>query len=444
MRNLIALAFVLVSFIVSGCFSSHGRPDFVAPMVDDTNPFIGGDAGPTEPDSGRAELDAGPTEPDLGPIEADAGSDAFVPMEDAGTDASPIIEPDAGRVWSLSIGAFDMRPSAILIADTGNWEQIASVRVGPDQTFISMEVMLDGDAADISAVAIAADGLTLSRNTFPSGIGTSTNIEFVEPFTTGHDEYRRMDVWVQIPRVQSSLETGGADIGACNSGDTFRVGVTGVDSYIGSARTRTSFEPIMGNEFVIRKSRPFITRQGLPTATIRNGAEQDLYRFQVTAETTGPIAMKRFLMLINIPGSGMVCNLRLRRGSVEMSSSDYVINNGDTTTCYFGGSSVTVNFTNEETMSGSGNVYTLVGTPQGFAADGSFTVSFGPSDPVVRTEYLYRAGGPIISDLIGDCLTWSDLSEVPHSAALGTSGGSRDWTNGYLIDDLTQVQILTR
>jgi len=101
MRNFIA--FVFVSFVVSGCFSSHGRPDFVVPM-EDSGPFVGGDAGPTEPDSGRAELDAGPTEPDLGSIEVDAGpvieedagSDAFVPMEDAGSDAGTIIEPDAG------------------------------------------------------------------------------------------------------------------------------------------------------------------------------------------------------------------------------------------------------------------------------------------------------------------------------------------------------------
>lgn len=76
MRNLFALVFVLTSFVVSGCFSSHGSPDLVGSAVDNSDPFVGGDAGPTEPD--------------LGPTEVDAGSDAFVPMEDAGSDAGSI------------------------------------------------------------------------------------------------------------------------------------------------------------------------------------------------------------------------------------------------------------------------------------------------------------------------------------------------------------------
>ncbi len=85
MRHFNMFTFVFVSVLVSGCYLFHERPDYVAPM-EDSGPFVGGDAGPTEPD-------AGPTEPDLGSIEPDSGP---IIMADAGTDAGPIVTVDAG------------------------------------------------------------------------------------------------------------------------------------------------------------------------------------------------------------------------------------------------------------------------------------------------------------------------------------------------------------
>jgi hypothetical protein len=114
-----------------------------------------------------------------------------------------------------------------------------------------------------------------------------------------------------------------------------------------------------------------------------------------------------------------------------------------------------------ETVTGSGNVYTLVGTPDGFVAGDSISTTFSRlSDDRVLTGYLFGTwtststdtaldmspyGAPYSTrDIRAAGLIWSDLSEVPHGAAFGRDGGSRDWTNGFLVEDLTQTQTLTR
>jgi hypothetical protein len=38
---------------------------------------------------------------------------------------------------------------------------------------------------------------------------------------------------------------------------------------------------------------------------------------------------------------------------------------------------------------------------------------------------------------------WSDESDSPHSNAVGTSGGSRDWTNDVYVEDVSQTQTLS-
>jgi hypothetical protein len=114
----------------------------------------------------------------------------------------------------------------------------------------------------------------------------------------------------------------------------------------------------------------------------------------------------------------------------------------------------------EETMSGSGNVYTLLANVGGTVITGDqVTVSLDrTNDTATVTGYLTTAAtgngtlfGPHIdtgvaagSNTTTANFVWSDLSEIPHSDAVGTGTGSRDWFNGYLIDDLTQSQTLSK
>ncbi|MCR4256261.1 MAG: hypothetical protein NUW08_01000 [Candidatus Uhrbacteria bacterium] len=433
------LALVSIA-VLTGCYKSHRLAELAPVPTADAGEIPVPDGGPM-------------VEPDAGPVvTADAGSDAYVlPIEDAG------IAPS-------SIEAFDMRPSAILVGGEGVWEQVASFWVGPDETFDAFDAFLSGDAADTEQVAVASDGRILGTNVFPSGIDQTVSVALADSWTIPAGERRRLDIWVRIPNLVANSTVGGVHDGAALSGDTFRAGVIGFIHEVGGMSVHEVFSPVMGNEFVIRKSRPTFTHRMLANFMFLNDADQHLYRFQVSADAAGPIEISRIGMNMSITSTaGRVCNLRLRRGSVEMSPSDYSISGPmfwDGERCWTAGAlPLIIRF--NETVTGPGNEYTVFGTPSGFVAGDTITVSFNRlADDRVATGYLRSIWASTSTDIALDLspygapdstrdtlmghLIWSDLSEVPHSAAFGRDGGSRDWTNGYLIEDLTQTQTITR
>jgi hypothetical protein len=438
MRNLFAIVFVLVSMFVSGCYLSHERPDFVVPM-EDSGPFVG---------------DAGPEEPDLGPTEPDSG---------------PIVMVDGGPgVLAIIVEPYVMRDSAILVANDGaSWEQLASLSFHSDEgipAVTAVDVIFDGDASNLLMIGIAADGLVYG-DVLPSGVGSTKHIILDAPIAADTDGFGHFQIWAKIARVVPLSTVSGADIGSCNSGDRFRAGAYSVEGLIGSTPIGTTFDAIYGNEFVIRKSKPTITRQVLPKTGIANGADQGLYKFQESADAAGSIANKRIGMFMEVHSvEGRVCDLRLYKGSGEMSPSDYTISGPmfwDGERCWRSGGTLPliIQFTGEETVTGSGNIYTIVGAPSGFVAGDSISISFNQSDDRIATGYLRSTWTSTSTDLMLDfspydapdstrtginaSLIWSDLSEVPHSAEVGRLDGSRDWTNGYLVEDLTQTSRLS-
>ena len=161
-----------------------------------------------------------------------------------------------------------------------------------------------------------------------------------------------------------------------------------------------------------------------------------------------------------------------------MSTSDFAVNysstTGDETDVESGSMATTqnsgyifVSFTNEESISGSGNVYTLHATVSGAVSGQNVSVSFTrDSTSSIVTGYLMSNVGygnnlatsteifHIDTAVAPDATTygnvnatgtfmWSDNSEVPHSSAVGGSAGSRDWTNDVYIEDVSQSQTLS-
>lgn len=368
----------------------------------------------------------------------------------------------------FEIAVDNLRQSTILVAGGDVWHNVAQYRVGPDESIANFILSLDGDAADIQEVAIAADGYVLGTGRFPSGIHPVTGIRPSEPFVTPSDSSRIFQVWVRVPSVVSGASVSGATVGVPRSGDSFRVGIGGVEHYIGSALVTSGFDPIYGNEFVIRRSKPTFTRLPLTTSRILNGEDQDLYRFQVSADSAGSIGLRAVRLDIGVTSAvGRVCNVRIRRGPTELSrTTDYFLRDGrmgGSESCWsMSSGTILVYFRNEETVTGSGNAYTIFGTPEGFVAGDSIATTLvgDDGDDGFVTGYIGGLGGfgqsidtspwgtpsSTCNGDTGASLIWSDLSEVPHIAAIpcgDASRGSRDWTNGYLIEDLTQTQILS-
>jgi hypothetical protein len=208
----------------------------------------------------------------------------------------------------------------------------------------------------------------------------------------------------------------------------------------------------------------------LSSTTLTSGLDTDLYKFQVAADSAGSVGLKKIVFNWSKGDSNSSFrfqNLRLRKGSTDIAVGDIAITSATGSNYYASGSpalgetsgQIVIVFTNEETISGSGNVYTLHGTIDGTVDSGdSLSLNFRRDvDASVVTGYLsddtnggirgpnidISAAGDGVSDDVGTFL-WSDLSEVPHSYASSTLGGSRDWTNDTYVEDLTQQSTLSR
>jgi hypothetical protein len=272
--------------------------------------------------------------------------------------------------------------------------------------------------------------------------------------------------------VAASVQTGEWDSTYANEFNVRFIGLASGDRLYSSSTTGVN-----SNLFVLRKAKPVVTRQTLSTNTLANGLDQDLYRMQIAAEGTNGVSVKRITWDFSKTGSTTLANFRIRKGSSDMALGDIQITNGTGVDLEAGTLSaasstgrVIVTFTNEETITGSGAVYTLHATVGGSVAGD--TVSFTPArdnSQTVVTGYLddgfsnlnsialYGGDGTVSGNLNTNSaggaganatnpgsFVWSDLSEVPHSFADVDNAGSDDWTNDVYVDDLTQAQTLTR
>jgi hypothetical protein len=393
---------------------------------------------------------------------------------------------------TLTIAADNLRQSTILVAGGDVWQNLAQFKATAQYEAMNLEriaVTSTGDAANFAMIAIAKDGVVAGQDILPAGVTSTKDVDLTSaPIMVPKDGSTTFQLWAKIGPVQSSSTVSGATTGVVRSGNRVALGLnagltTGnwSASYAGNFNVRAvglasgdlvyaaSATGVAGNTFVIRKSKPTVTRQTLSTTTLASGSSQDLYRMQISADSAGSVAVKQISFDVS-KGDFTLSNFRLRKGSTDMNLADYAIVSDIGTDLEAGtlvaassSARVVVSFTNEETISGSGNVYTLYATPAG--VDASETVSIAPTRNLagtVTTGYILSgsmagtgltnpglASPSINIDTANDgsadqpgSFVWSDLSEVPHSFA--TPGSSFDWTNDVYVEDLTQTQTLTR
>jgi hypothetical protein len=355
------------------------------------------------------------------------------------------------------------------------------------------------DAAAYTQIAVAVDGAVKGWDVLPSGSGKYKTIDFSSsPITVTRNTSANFQLWAKLAQSQASSTVGQATSGVARTGALAGLGIasgitSGDDAWnsdyndklniravgIGSgnlvyATSSVMGQAVSGNNFVVRKTKPTITRQTLSTTTLASGQQMDLYKFQVSADAGGALALKKVTFALTTTtstGSLSLSNFRIRRGSTELPTTSVDIVDGNGTNIEAGAIStsttskrVIVHFDNgsagsEEYVSGSGNVYTLVATVGGtlvagdqvttsldrtndtaLVAAGYLTASASGSTPAPNLTAAAAPGGTVTAaDFI-----WSDISEIPHSDAVGASGGSYDWTNGYQVEDMTQSQSLSK
>ncbi len=413
----------------------------------------------------------------------------------ADTTASPSVKQSILYAGTITVQADAHPASAIVMAGKSGWVPLARYKATAQYEAATIERIAvtstgGGDNSNFLAVAIAQGGAVKAQDTLPSGITGTKDIDLsASPITVPKDGSVNFEVWAQLANVQSSSSVSGATTGVARSGH--RPGI-GLNSSLTSGEWDSNYTSMLnmkvtgaasgerlyaatgasaGNSMVLRKSQPVVTKQSLSSTTLAN-VDQDLLKFQIAADNNGSIAWKQVILQYSKTSNVSLSNFRLRRGSSDVTLADYAVtadkgfagnSTGDVEAGTLPAASTTgyivVSMTNEESISGSGNIYTLHATVAGAASGESVTLSFyRDTTNTVATGYLSSSvavtgiassanifhidttAAPSAGAGATGTFVWSDNSEIPHSSAIQTS---RDWTNDVYVQDLSQSQSLT-
>lgn len=391
------------------------------------------------------------------------------------------IQADSHPVTNIVIAGKDAWVPFGQYKATAQYENIDIDRVA---ILASSTAGVTSDNADFVAVAVASGGALKGQDVLPSGATGTKDVDLsANKLMVPKDGSLTFQLWAKLAAVQASSTVGGATAGVSRSGHAPALGLnSGLTSgewdanYVGNLNVKAvgnaSGERVYaatgaahGNAQVLRKSQPIVTKQALSSTTLAN-IDQDLVKFQVAADAAGSIKLKQVIFNYAINGSVTLSNFKLRRGASDLDAALYTVVSELGTDLEAGSVASSSGYIvvamaagQEESISGSGNIYTLHATVSGAGAGESVTLSFyrDPAAPVV-TGYLVNsvAGAPFSSSAsiyhidtaaspsgafgaLGSFL-WADDSEVPHSSAVQTS---RDWTNDVYVQDLSQSQSLS-
>ncbi len=361
----------------------------------------------------------------------------------------------------VTVAAENLRQSTILVAGPDFWQNFAQYRVTAQREGVDMDVVRvhsTGEAASFNMVAVAVDGALLGTCILPAGTDRDCDVHLSSPLRVERDSSRVFQLWSRLSYVVSSASVGGATTGVARSGNRLRLGLAAdVErgdwdvNYVGMLNVRFTgrasghrlYEDgpgISGNEFIVRRSKPTFTRQALVSTLIRNGSDHDLYRFRVSADSAGSVGLMGFRFRVAVTGSGTVSSLGIRRVGSPLDVAGATVARS--------GEFITVTFSTEETITGSGTSYTLHGVLDGFIAGD--TVSLTPFRNLSDDTALTGGVGPDgqlntlrgwVAGMFHTGILWSDLSEVPHTDTAWTS--SLDWTGDRLVEDMTQTSTLS-
>lgn len=423
------------------------------------------------------------------------------------TGASPSVKQTIMNSGTITYNSDAHPSSSIVVAGKDVWVPFASYKATAQYEAVELDRVAvlasstagsaASDNAALSVIAIASAGVVKGQDILSSGATGTKDIDLTNnKITVPKDGSVSFQLWAKLSAVQASSTVSGATTGVHRSGVLPALGldhaqITGEwdSNYYDSANIRatgiasgervyaSTTNAAHGNNMVTRKSKPIVTKQALSSTTLAN-IDQDLIKFQVAADSAGTIALKQVVFSLAKGSATTLSNFRVRRGSSDMALADFAVNYSSTTgvetdveagtiAANQASGQIVVSFTNEETVSGSGNVYTLHATVAGAASGQNVALSFyrDANAPIV-TGYLTSdfAVSPLATSteiftidvasaasstpasptrFYAGTFLWSDNSEVPHSSALGTSAGSRDWTNDVYVEDISQTQSLS-
>lgn len=228
-----------------------------------------------------------------------------------------------------------------------------------------------------------------------------------------------------------------------------------------------------GNEIRAYNSIPTVTASDLTNSTLVNGQAIDLFKFTVTANSNGSVAVKQMKFPFTVTDGGDADTIyteswKLYKNGTDISTSSAAVviqdedgNNAEDTGTDVAETDTTIivtwNTGEEVIAAGETVTYTLRGTPQGFDSNGTtgdedyFSIylagdtTLDTADICLETNATLATIWELDNQVSSACTAaasnstaynfiWSDVSGESHDASVET--GSGDWRIGYLIKNL--------
>jgi len=225
-----------------------------------------------------------------------------------------------------------------------------------------------------------------------------------------------------------------------------------------------------GNAMYVLASIPTFTDSAISTtqgSALSAGSAVTLYKFKVTADSQGPIALKQLKFTVTVTDGGtdttpVLNTFKFYRGSTDLTTSYVTIQDATGTSLEATAANVAegaqtapnviVTFDAEEEIpAGTTYEYSLKATPSGFAtsntgndsvstvinydtsssSDSSLFYVYDPSGTGSIHQLATAAAG---TGATAENIIWSDVSALSHSYTSGSS--TADWANSYLVLNL--------
>jgi len=383
------------------------------------------------------------------------------------TNATPTVEIYVRASGTISVAKDPATPDNALVIAGATDSTVAKFKFTTQYeafTINKLRLKIDSDndgAADsnsdnnIDSIKIEANGVSAT------GYVSGGQIDFSNlGITAAKDDTTTITVKINYKSISGGATSGEKVEVLFEADDNFEAVGDGSGVTITDAGTDVTDAGIM----VVRKSKPVVTLDALPSTTLADGT-MTIAKFTVTADTDD-IAIKKlsFDLTLSDADAGASSNLAIASPAIYDASNpstaiSATFGDGAGGTDYEGQGAILLEFTNEEQIgTGSSKTYELRATISGSAQYDSVLCKLmsprSTEDEIteVRTAYLDdNANELVILDSAQDgtgteyaaSMIWSDVSAASHSD--NDSGtGSGDWTNVYLVNLPTSYQTMSR
>jgi hypothetical protein len=269
-----------------------------------------------------------------------------------------------------------------------------------------------------------SQALSLSSSGQSHATATFAGLNFAVPKNDSAD----IDVYVTIPKIDDGAHTGAAISAVIDYNEGFKAtdSAGSPTTSVGSADLNSAASSGYGTVYV-KKSVPTLTRlaTGYTSGDDTVAAGAGLYRFTIAADSNGAIEWRKISFAVATSGASFT-NFTLYdvTGSATAVNSSAVaaVNTSGNVVIYV--DTVNSNTVHSVSSSGGAKTYELRAaavTGWGDAGD-SVTVSFTEDTSAVVAQS---------SAALSDNMIWSDRASTSHTTI------TSDWTNGYLVKDVT-------